>query len=233
MTKKDELKVFISSKETICGECKDELDQHAWISLDKKKGPICLTCADLDHLEFLSSGDAALTRRSKKYSKLYALVLKWIRRRKRYERQGLLVEGAAIEKAEQDCSSDEKEREDKRKIAAKKRAELDTQYIEQFSNTIREYYPYCPKNREIIIAKHACRKYSGRVGRCAAAKEFNEKAVKLAIQAHIRHSETDYDELLIKGYQRWEARELVKNKVSNILYFWEKGKNFSHSSVYH
>jgi hypothetical protein len=27
-------------------------------------GPLCLTCADLDHLTFLPAGDAALTRRA-------------------------------------------------------------------------------------------------------------------------------------------------------------------------
>jgi len=62
---------------------------------------ICLECADLNHLEYLPSGDAALTRRSKKYSKLTAVVLKWSKARKHYERQGLLVEVEALEKAEE------------------------------------------------------------------------------------------------------------------------------------
>jgi hypothetical protein len=37
-------------------------------------GPLCLTCADLDHLVFLGAGDAALTRRAKKASTLSAVV---------------------------------------------------------------------------------------------------------------------------------------------------------------
>lgn len=36
-------------------------------------GPMCLDCADLGHLAFLSSGDAALTRRAKKASGGYPL----------------------------------------------------------------------------------------------------------------------------------------------------------------
>jgi hypothetical protein len=56
-----------------------------------------LVCADLDHLEFLPSGDAAVTRRASKYSKLKAVVLQWSRTRQRYERQGILVETEAIE----------------------------------------------------------------------------------------------------------------------------------------
>jgi hypothetical protein len=49
---------------------------------------------------FLPSGDAALTRRSRKRSGLLAVVAKWSRPRKRYERQGLLGENVALEHAE-------------------------------------------------------------------------------------------------------------------------------------
>ncbi|EUA22441.1 hypothetical protein I552_6932 [Mycobacterium xenopi 3993] len=69
-------------------------------------GPLCLDCADLGHLEFLPSGDATLTRRAKKASRLSAVVVRWSRSRKRYERQGILAEPDAIERAEQDCLSD-------------------------------------------------------------------------------------------------------------------------------
>jgi hypothetical protein len=37
--------------------------------------PLCLVCADLDHLAYLPSGDAALTRRAKKTSRLSAVAL--------------------------------------------------------------------------------------------------------------------------------------------------------------
>ena len=70
-------------------------------------GPLCLACADLDHLVFLPAGDAALTRRAKKASGLSAVVVRWSRTRKRYERQGLLVEEPALEQAEQQCLADE------------------------------------------------------------------------------------------------------------------------------
>src|SRR5262245_30271969 len=100
---KSELKVFISLRETVCGECKEILDSGSWIFLAGEKGALCLSCADLDHLEFLPSGNMALTLRAKKYSSLYAVVLKWSRTRKRYERQGLLVQQEAIDKAEEEC----------------------------------------------------------------------------------------------------------------------------------
>ena len=108
------LKVFISNRESACDECGEELGHHAWITLQEGKGAVCLTCADLDHLVFLPSGDAALTRRARKNSRLSAVVLKWSRSRKHYERQGLLVENEALELAEQECAADAETREARR-----------------------------------------------------------------------------------------------------------------------
>jgi hypothetical protein len=99
----DEIKVFISNRNSHCGECDQDLGKKAWITLEREKGTLCLACADLDELVFLPAGDAALTRRSKKYSNLSAVVLKFSKARGRYERQGLLVEEAALEQAEAEC----------------------------------------------------------------------------------------------------------------------------------
>ncbi len=71
-----DLKVFITTGEAACSECGGELGRHAWISLAQDKGALCLSCADLDHLVSLPSGDAALTRRSRRHSTLSAVVLK-------------------------------------------------------------------------------------------------------------------------------------------------------------
>lgn len=48
----------------------------------------------------------ALTHRSRKLLKLAAVVVKWSRARKRYERQRLLVENEAIERAERECRAE-------------------------------------------------------------------------------------------------------------------------------
>ena len=170
---------------------------------------------------FLGSGDAALTRRSKKQSTLSAVVLKWSRTRKRYERQGLLVEEPALGKAEAECLADAEARRRRSEREALRREELDQQYVERFSRRIRELYPGCPTGRARGIAEHACLKYSGRVGRAAFAKKLDEEAVRLAVVAHLRHTETDYDEYLMKGYERWEARDLVREKIEQQLEQWE------------
>src|SRR5437899_1837619 len=58
-------------------------------------GPVCLSCADMDHLVFLPAGDATLSRRAKRASRLAAIVVRFSPSRKRYERQGILVEEEA------------------------------------------------------------------------------------------------------------------------------------------
>ena len=218
--KHEELKVFISNRESVCSECHENLGQQAWIFLNREKGALCLSCADLDHLEFLPSGNTALTRRAKKYSSLFAVVLRWSGSRKHYERQGLLVQREALEKAEAECLKDEDIRQRRRLREAEMRKLIDQNYIDRFVGRVRELYPKCPAGQEKKIAEHACQKYSGRVGRTAAAKTFDETTVKLAVIAHIRHVMTDYDELLLKGCERFEAREAVNENVFNILTAW-------------
>lgn len=216
-----DLKVFISTRDSTCDECGENLGRRAWITLVKDKGALCLSCADLDHLVFLPSGDAALTRRARKHSTLAAVVLKWTRARKRYERQGLLVESEALERAERECLADSESRARRREREEARRAELDRQYVQRFAIRIRELFPRCPSRREVAIAQHACLKYSGRVGRSATAKSLDEKAVRMAVIAHIRHAETQYDELLMRGYERWDARAQVEEVVRRVLTKWE------------
>jgi hypothetical protein len=217
----EELKVFIPHRESTCGECGEHLGAKAWITLAGEKGALCLTCADLDHLLFLPSGNVALTRRARKYSTLSAVVLQWSRARKRYERQGLLVEAQGLEQAEAECLADSDVRERQRAREAARREVLDRQYMDQFAVRVRALFPECPTGRERDIAEHACLKYSGRVGRSAAAKALDEAVVRLAVIAHVRHRETKYDELFARGYDRWEARAAVEEVVRRVLQRWE------------
>lgn len=218
--KTTDLKVFITIQNASCSECGRELGRRAWITLVEDKGALCLSCADLDHLVYLPAGDAALTRRARKHSTLCAVVLRWSRARRRYERQGLLVEEGGLEQAEEECLADSDARARRSERAAQRRAELDRQYIEQFAQKVRELFPGCPEEREKQIAQHACLKYSGRIGRAEAAKRLDEEAVCLAVTAHVRHTETRYDHLLASGYERWDARGEVKHEVEEVLAKW-------------
>jgi hypothetical protein len=213
-------KVFITQRDSVCNECHEQLGHRAWITLARDRGALCLACADLDHLVFLPSGDAAVTRRAQKHSALTAIVLKWSRARKRYERQGVLVEQQALEQAEKECLADAEARARRRQRNAERQRELDHQYVDRFAARVRELYPRCPAGREAAIAEHACLKYSGRVGRTACAKSLSAEAVDLAVVAHIRHVETPYDRLLGQYGDRREARAAVADRVRQVREQW-------------
>lgn len=215
--------MFWILRDSACADCGEELGKGRFLRMEGRR-PLCLSCADLDHLVFLPRGDAALTRRAGKYSTLRAVVVRFSRSRKRYERQGVLVEEAALSRSEQECLSDAEARRLARERAADRRQELDAAYVESFARRIGDLFPGCPAEEQRAIAEHACVKYSGRVGRSAAAKELVAEAVELAVRAHVRHVYTPYDELLTRGLAREEARGRVANAVAKRLERWGRGK---------
>ncbi len=200
----------------LCGETGD------FLRMDKA-GALCLDCADLGHLEFLPSGDAALTRRATKASRLSAVVVRWSTRRNRYERQGILAEVAAIEQAAQECLSDADVRARRRTRDERRRADQDVHFRGEFAAAIREQFPGCPANRAEAIALHAAARGSGRVGRSAAGRALDPDAVRLAVAASVRHIDTDYDALLMAGVDRESARAQVHQRVEEILNAWRDG----------
>jgi hypothetical protein len=94
-SKPEDIIVYILVKDARCSECLKELFKGNLLYMEAGK-PLCLDCAGLSHLEYLPSGDANLTRRAKKQSGLWAVVVQYSRTRKRYERRGLLVEKEAL-----------------------------------------------------------------------------------------------------------------------------------------
>jgi hypothetical protein len=183
-------------------------------------GPLCLACADLDHLVFLPAGDAALTRRAKQASRLSAVVVRFSRTRKRYERQGLLVEHAALEQAEQQCLSDEAARAKRRERDRDRRLAADVQFEARLAAEIRRLFPGCPAERAAAIARHTATRGSGRVGRTAAGRALDTDAVTNAVVASVRHDDTGYDTLLMSGVPRPEARQQVQPDIDHVLDTW-------------
>ena len=220
-SRQDEIVVFWIVSDSACAECGDELGKGRFLRMEAQR-PLCMSCADLDHLVFLGRGDAALTRRASRHSTLRAVVVRFSRSRKRYERQGMLVEEQALARAERECLSDAEARRLARERAAEHRQELDMEYVRAFAHRVGELFPGCPPDEQRVVAEHACQKYSGRVGRTAAAKELDPKAVDLAVRAHTRHVHTQYDELLARGVPRHEARALVAQSVAEQLNRWQR-----------
>jgi hypothetical protein len=171
MAGQDDIRVFYSSRDTICDDCNESIERGELIAFTDARETLCLSCADLDHLTYLPAGNTALTRISKKHSKLSAVVYKWNKSRKRNERQGILVKEKALRRAEKEYLVDEDVRIQRRVRDAKQRELHDRAYIETFIDAILDQYHGCPYNTAQSTAKHACLKHSGRVGRSAAAKK--------------------------------------------------------------
>ena len=183
-------------------------------------GPLCMACADLDHLVFLPAGNAGLTRRAKKASQLSAVVVRFSRARRRYERQGVLVEEDALSRAETECLADEEARRLRQQREAERRAAQDVELQAALEQEITRLFPGCPPDRAEAIARHAAARGSGRIGRTAAGRALDPEAVTLAVVAAVRHGDTAYDELLMTGSSRTEARQRVRSDVQRILDDW-------------
>ena len=213
------LLVFSLLRESRCSECNEELCQGDFLFKEGERG-LCMTCADLDELVYLPSGDAALTRRASKYSPLWAVVVRFSRARKRYERQGVLVSEAALDQAEAECLADSEVRALRREQDAKRRAEQDQNLVADMAREMSRLFPGCPPAEARTIAAHTARRGSGRVGRTAAGRSLEEDALTLAVIAYIRHRHTRYDQLLMRGYYRDEARASIRHEVDRVLESW-------------
>ncbi|MEE1754954.1 DUF2293 domain-containing protein [Streptomyces sp. SP18CS02] len=184
--------------------------------------PLCLDCADLGHLVYLPRGDAALTRRAREASSLWAVVVRHNRRRTRYERQGILVEEAALVRAEAACLADADARARRRARDAVRRSAEDIRVAAALATEIRRLFPGCPPERAVGIAAHASARGSGRVGRTAAGRALDEGAVTAAVRASVRHLDTEYDALLMSRVPRRQARTRVAPAIEAVLGAWRR-----------
>lgn len=211
-----DLVVIIPQTDWTCAGCQDT---GPYLIMDNA-GSLCLTCADMDHLLFLPAGNATLTRRAKKASGLSAVVVKFDKSRKRYQRQGILIEESALEQAEQSCLADEEVRLRRRERDRERRANEDVVLIAKMTDLIGTLFPHCPSDRAESIARHTGLRGSGRVGRSAAGRALDEEAITRAVVASIRHEDTEYDELLMSGVDRDEARATIRFKIDSVLASW-------------
>jgi hypothetical protein len=187
--------------------------------------PLCLACAALADLEYLPAGDMALTRRATKHSARLAVVVRFSRARGRYERQGILVEPAALEKAEQECVADAADRATLRLRSAEQRREQDRALVLQMATRIGTLFPGCSSAERAAIAEHTAVRGSGRVGRTEAGRALEQDALTAAVVAAVRHKHTNYDTLLAKGMDRTRARQQVAERIDDILAAWRNPKH--------
>src|SRR5206468_8090758 len=98
-----------------------------------------------------------------------------------------------------------------------RRAGEDRQFQAEFAEAVLRAFPGCPTDRAEAIARHTAARGSGRVGRTAAGRALDQHAVVLAVVASVRHLDTRYDDLLMSGVGRAEAREQVRGEVDNVM----------------
>jgi hypothetical protein len=132
----------------------------------------------------------------------------------------VLVEQEALEQAESECLADEDLRARRREREAERRAGADVEFQRELAAEIRRLFPGCPVDRARSIAVHTGRRGSGRVGRSAAGRALDRQAVTLAVVAAVRHADTPYDELLMAGVDRDEARWRIEDAVGEVLERW-------------
>jgi hypothetical protein len=214
-----DLMVFDILRESKCAECLHELWKGDFLFMDGRR-PLCLRCADLDHLVYLPRGDTALTRRARKHSALSAVVVRFSRSRGRYERQGVLIEEAALDRAEQECRADSDERSAKREQNRLRLAEQDRDLAAAMTAAIMKLFPGCPREEARAIAGRTSVRGSGRVGRTSAGRALEEDALTAAVIAALRHTHTPYDRLLMRGYSRGEARNAIRDALDRALESW-------------
>ncbi|MFI8099997.1 DUF2293 domain-containing protein [Streptomyces sp. NPDC086023] len=211
------LVVFEPLKTVHCAECRaGPLRRH----VRENRVPRCLDCADLGHLVYLPRGDTALTRRAREGSSLYAVVVRFNKRRRRHERQGLLVEETALVRAEARCRADAGARARRRARDQVRRAAEDSRFTAAFAAEIRRLFPGIPPERALSVAAHASVRGSGRVGRSAAGRALHEDAVAVAVRASVRHMDTEYDALLMAGVPRFEARARLAARIEAVMASW-------------
>jgi hypothetical protein len=211
--------VFEILRDAQCSECGMEMGAGSLLLMEAEQ-PLCLACAGFGDLEFLAAGDVALTRRAAKHSARNAVVVRFSRTRKRYERQGVLVETSALEKAERECAEDGDERAARRTREAERRREEDRKLVARMAKQIGVLFPGCPAHELAAIAEHTGARRSGCVGRTEAGRNLEERALTAAVIAAVRHKHTEYDKLLDRGIDRATARKTAGNKIDEVLAAW-------------
>jgi len=68
-----------------------------------------------------------------------------------------------------------------------------------------------------------CDECGEELGRGALIRVIDGKAIRLAVVASIRHNHTRYDELLMDGWERHDARIEVSEDLDRVLDAWTRG----------
>ena len=107
-----------------------------------------------------------------------------------------------------------------RGITTRNRTQLAREYVHK-----RDRQMLSDKNRDANPLRsrrvfRGTRQYPRRVSRSAAGRALDSEALTLAVVASIRHQDTGYDDLLMSGVPRDEARDQIRPAIDRILASW-------------
>jgi hypothetical protein len=169
----------------------------------------------------VAPGDAYITRRIKQLADVVYVRMEKKKSLGLSVPVGLLAPEAVVEEALSDAERTEAERAKKRAKSEVYRKQKEQRFKADVAARVRALFPGMPKAVAEQVVAHAFEVGSGRVGR--TTKIPDELKIELAVKAHIRHSRTNYDILLAKGWDRDDARERVWEKVERIYRQWQEG----------
>jgi len=127
---------------------------------------------------------------------------------------------SALERAEEECQADAQQRAARCRRDDVRRREQDRDLVARMTQAILELFPGCPREEARAIAAHTAARGSGRVGRTSAGRTLEPEALTAAVVAAIRHNHTRYDQLLMRGWSRIDARDVVRDVIERIIKSW-------------
>jgi hypothetical protein len=71
-----------------------------------------------------------------------------------------------------------------------------------------------------VLAETGCVVTPIELDSATAGRSLDAETLELAVVASVRHQDTAYDELLMSGLERADARERVRDEVARMLESW-------------
>lgn len=100
-------------------------------------------------------------------------------------------------------------------------AQKDARDRQKARELLLKEFPNMPRTDLTAVLNHAFLKGSRRVGRSGKVASEKDK-VRLAVEAHIRHAHTEYDDMIRRGLTRERARENIWDEVVILRDSWRK-----------
>ncbi|KAK2877098.1 hypothetical protein FQN49_001421 [Arthroderma sp. PD_2] len=163
---------------------------------------------------FVPKGDVYITRKCRSQTHDLGSTVYTVYSSTTYEQTGLYVPidvRAAVELESHDTS-------DARKQAV---AQKDARDRRKARELLLREFPNMPKSDLDAVLNHAFLKGSRRVGRSGKVASEEDK-VRLAVEAHIRHVHTEYDDMIKRGTTRERARENIWGEIVTVRDSWKK-----------